>query len=317
MQLNAITRKSAFIAIILLVAMLVAVTLRYCYAPFALELANSAFRERIVSLIVAMFIFLGVGIIEGKVLLRSGLTSNFCALPIPLYGVLACGIVLPPHALSAAIASLCFALAIHLLIRSLHRAGEKESIFFASMLLGATVLLYPPCIVLLAVIPIAVLTLALSARQAVLMVIGYAMPLLGASYVMWYRGDSILEFSRNLINALMLSQMDVVEEVPYVSIAMVVIVAVLLLWGGIYAAIRPNKIFMLARVRHSLYFFLWITLVSLMMLLFPSCDLSMCAVTAVPVAILLSLVLSLLPNNHSTISYWIVLALFALHLFVA
>ena len=35
MQLNAITRKSAFMAIILLVMMLVAVALRYCFTPFA------------------------------------------------------------------------------------------------------------------------------------------------------------------------------------------------------------------------------------------------------------------------------------------
>lgn len=316
MQLNAITRKSAFMAIILLVMMLVAVALRYCFTPFAMELADSAFRERIVSLVVAMMIFFGVGIIEGKVLVRSGLSSNFCALPMPLYGVLACGVFLSPQTLTTAAASLCFALAMLLLLRSLHRAGEKDSVLFFSMLLGITVLLYPPCIVLAAVIPVAVFTLALSVRQTILMIIGYLTPLLGASYVMWYRGDSILEFGRNLINALMSSRMDAVEEIPYVAIVIVALVTVVLVWGGIFAAVRPDKMFHLARVRRSLYLFLWVSLVSMTMLLLPSCDLSVCAIVAVPISILLSFVLSILPNNHSTIAYWIILALFVLHLFV-
>lgn len=317
MQLNAITGKSALMAILLLVAMLLATAVRYLLAPYEVELADSEFRGRTISFILAMFLFLCCGIIEGKILPRSGLSKGYCTLPIPLYGVLACGLFVAPDTLSAATASLCFAEALYLLLRSLHSAGEKDSVFFASMLLGVMVLLLPTSIVLVATIPIAIFTLALSLRQALLMIAGYTLPLLGTSYIVWYKGGAILDFWQNLYSALMLPQMTDIATIPYLSVVFVAVVVLVLLWGTVYAVVRPDKMFMLSRVRRALYLFLWVSLLSLTMLFLPARNLSVCAVVAVPVAILLSFVLEILPNNHATIAYWAMLLLFVLHLFVA
>ena len=179
------------------------------------------------------------------------------------------------------------------------------------------VLLSPPCLVLALVIPIAILVLALSLRQALLMLVGYMLPLLGASYVVWYRGDEILDFGRNVISVILSPQMAAVENLPYLTIAIVLLVAVLLIWGMIYAIIHPDKMFLLARVRRALHFFVWVTLLTLLILFVPACNLSVGAIIAVPATILLSFVLGVLPNNQSTIAYWVLLALFVAHLFVA
>lgn len=317
MQLNAITRKSALMAILLLVIIFVTATVRYVVAPFEMELSDCEYRERIISIVLAVFLFLCCGIVEGKMLPRSGLSSGYCTLPMPLYGLLACGVFVAPDMLVTAATSLCFAVALHLLLRSLHSADEKDSVFFAAILLGVTVLLYPPCIVLAGVIPLAVLILALSLRQLSLMVVGYLLPLFGAFYAMWYRGDNFLQFGYNFVEALVAPQMGDVTNIPYLSILLTVAVATVLIWGGVYAVVRPDKMFMLSRVRRALHLFLWVSFLSMTMLLLPSCNLSVCAIIAVPVTILLSFVLSLLPNNHSTIAYWVLLALFVLHLFVA
>ena len=133
---------------------------------------------------------------------------------------------------------------------------------------------------------------------------------------MWYRGDDFLQLGRNFVEALSTPQMGDIANIPYLSIVLVSVVAVVLIWGGVYAVVRPDKMFMLVRVRRALYLFLWVSFLSMTMLLLPSCNLSVCAIIAVPVTILLSFVLSLLPNNHSTIAYWLLLALFVLHLFV-
>ena len=316
MQLNAITRKSALMAILLLVIILVTATVRYVVAPFEMELSDCEYRERILSIVLAVFLFLCCGIVEGKMLPRSGLSSGYCTLPMPLYGLLACGVFVAPDMLVTAATSLCFAVALHLLLRSLHSADEKDSVFFAAILLGVTVLLYPPCIVLAGVIPLAVLILALSLRQLSLMVVGYLLPLFGAFYAMWYRGDNFLQFGYNFVEALVAPQMGDVTNIPYLSILLTVAVATVLIWGGVYAVVRPDKMFMLSRVRRALHLFLWVSFLSMTMLLLPSCNLSVCAIIAVPVTILLSFVLSLLPNNHSTIAYWVLLAVFVLHLFV-
>lgn len=317
MQLNAITRKSALLAIILLVVILVATAIRYSLSPFEVELADSQFRGRAISLVLAIFVFLFCGIIEGKMLPRSGLSKGYCTLPIPLYGVLACSIFFAPDTLSTATASLCFAVALYLLLRSLHNAGEKDSVFFASMLLGVMVLFSPSCILLAATIPIAIFVLALSLRQAILMIAGYMLPLFGASYVVWYKGADLFEFGRSLHIALVSPQLSASVTTPYLAIVIVATVAAVLLWGLVYSMVRPDKMFLLARVRRALHLFLWVTLLSLTMLLLPSCDLSVYAIIAVPTTILLSFVLGILPNNLSTIAYWVLLALVVLHLFVA
>ena len=317
MQLNAITGKSALMAILLLVAILLAAAVRYVLAPFEVELADSEFRVRTISFILAMFLFLCSGIIAGKILPRSGLSKGYCTLPIPLYGVLACGLFVAPDTLSAATASLCFAEALYLLLRSLHSAGEKDSVFFASMLLGVMVLLLPTSIVLVATIPIAIFTLALSLRQALLMVVGYVLPLLGASYIVWYKGGTFFDFWQNFYSAFMSPQMTDFENIPYLSVVFVVFIVLVLLCGVVYAAMRPDKMFMLSRIRRALYLFLWVSLLSMTMLLVPACSLSVCVIVAVPVSILLSFVLGILPSNYATIAYWVVLLLFVLHLFVA
>lgn len=316
MQLNAITRKSALMAILLLVVILASVAVRYVVAPFAVELADCEYRGRIITIFLAIFLFLCCGVVEGKMLPRSGLSNGYCAFPIPLFGILACGIFVAPNILETAIASLSFAVSLHLLLRSLHSAEEKDSVFFAAILLGVTALLYPPCVVLVGVIPLAVFILAMSFRQVLLMVIGYLSPLFAASYVMWYRGDDFLQFSRNFVDALSAPHMGDVVNVPYLAVVLLCFVAAILVWGGVYAIARPDKMFLLARVRRALYLFLWVSLLSMLMLFIPSCSLSACAIIAVPVAILLSFVLSVLPNNLSTIAYWILLILFVIHLFV-
>lgn len=316
MQLSTLTRKSALMAILLLVAILLAVALRARLAPFGVEMADSPYADRIISFVLAMLLFLCGGFVEGKMLPRSGLSKSYCTLPIPLYGVLACGVVLSPDTLQAAVVSLSFALAIYLLLRSLHSAGEKDSVFFASILLGGMVLLYPPSVVLVAVIPLSIFILALSFRQALIMVVGYVLPLFAASYVVWYGGDDMLQFGRNLIQSLSLQGMGDITQIPYISIVMIVAVVAILAWGTIYTALRPDKRFMMVRVRRSLKLFVGMLVLALSMLLLPSCNLIAAAIIAVPLTILLSFVLDALPNNQSAIAYWLLLALVVLHLFI-
>ena len=319
MQLNAITQKSALSAILLLIMVLVAATLRYYLNPYELELAESPYRERVISLVLAMVLVFATAFIEGKMLARSGLNKSYCTLPIPIYGVLSCGILMDPDMFQTSAAALCFALSLYLLLRSLHRAGEKDSPFFAAMLLGLSVLFTPSCVVLIGVIPVAILTLALSFRQSLLMVVGYLLPIFGASYALWYRGGGMLDFLSNIVSHLSSPHLDLekVSNFPYVALLMVLLVVAILLWGGIYSIVRSDKMFALSRVRRSLHLFVWVLLLSLSMLLLPSCDNSLCAIVAVPATILLSFVMNLIPNNQSVISYWLLLLLFAVHLFVA
>ena len=92
MQLNAITRKSALPALVLLVVIIVATMIRSARSPFGVELATSPYGESGATLSLAALLFLAVGVVMGKTTPRSGLVNGYCTLAIPLYGVIACGI---------------------------------------------------------------------------------------------------------------------------------------------------------------------------------------------------------------------------------
>lgn len=317
MQLIALTRKSALPALLLLVVILITTALRSRLSPLAIEVADTPFLGSISALILAIVAFLATGFIEGKAQLRSGLSKGYNTLALPLYGLIACGVVFSPNSLSSAAASLCFALATQLILRSLHQTDERDSLFFASFLLGTMVLLTPPSIVLVGVIPLALLAFALSLRQLLLMVVGYITPLFAASYILWYSGGEFWDLMRNIFSHLATSQIENIQQIPYLGVVIIVAIFAILIWGAIYSAIRPDKMLLLARIRRAIHFFIWLFALSLSMVFIPACNLSLMAIVAVPATILLSFALSLLPNTHSTIAYWVLLLLFVIHLFVA
>lgn len=317
MQLNAISRKSAIMAMALLLVMLFAAVVRYWFAPFQMELADSEVRGSFLFVVIALIAYFCSAFIQGKMLLRSELVGSYTTLSMPISALLACGIFVAPNMIEASVASLCFTVALYLLMRSLHAIEEKDSVFFASILLGIMPLLYSPSVVLIAVIPIAIFLLALSLRQSLLMIIGYIVPFFVASYIGWYSGNGFFDMGAQLFSSFITPQMTAIEQVPYVAIVMASLILLLLIWGVIYAAVRPTKTFALTRVRRALYFFLLVLLASLTIIFVPGCNLSVCAIIAAPATILLGFVLDVLPNNASTISYWVLLALFVVHLFVA
>lgn len=317
MQLNAISRKSAVVALSLLVVMLVAAALRRVFAPFEIELAFGESSEKLYSFIAGFLLFVGVAVVEGRMLLRTGLSNGYSTFPIPLYAVVACGVVVASNVLMSALVSLCFVLTLMLFLRSLVSVGEKDSIFFAALLLAVMALIYPPAIVFAGLLPISIFILGLSLRQVICMIVGYILPLFGASYVSWYAGNEFWAFSRTMFGGLVEPSMEPISEIPYLAMAMVVVIVVLLIWGLVYVMLHPEKTSRLTRVRRALHLFVWATIVGLSMLLIPSSNLTMFAIFAVPVAILLSFFLGVLPNNYATIAYWVLLALFAVHLFIA
>ncbi len=317
MQLNAITRKSAMMALVLFVVMLVAAMVRRVVAPYAIELAEGEPMAGSFAFIVAALLFLGAAVIEGKTLPRTGLNSGYSTLPIPIFALLSFGVVISSNVLEMALVSFAFALAIYLLEFALLGVNSKNSVFFASMLLGGVAIIYPPAIVLLGMVPLVAIVLTLSFRHVLLMVVGYLLPMFSTSYVLWYTGSDFLALAKNLYEEFLTPHSEMFTEVPYVAIAMLVAVFAVLIWGVVYLIIHPDKAPRLARTRRSMHLFLWSTVLVATMLLVPACDLTFMSLLAVPLTILLSAVLSLLPNNHSTIAYWVLLALFAVHLFVA
>ena len=316
MQIDAITRKSSLPAILLFLLIVVGALIRATSNPLGVEVAEFPFRERTISFIIAAVVLCATSLVVGRLFMRTGLSKSFCTLPIPRFGILAYGIAVPPHLLASSVAATLLALALLLLCQSIENADERNAVFVGALLLGVMPLLNPTYITLLAVLPIVALLFALSARQIFIMVVGYLLPLCAASYVVWYGGGEITDVAENIIEQLSTPLDFNSATIPYGAIAIVVWCAVIVLWGVIYSIIKPNKMFLVARVRRTLYLFLLLTLLLAATAFIPYCGLSLLPVFGVVGAVLISFTLSLLPTRESTIAYWILLALFVVHLFV-
>ena len=124
--------------------------------------------------------------------IKSGIVHNFCTLPLPMFGIIACSaqIHIGDMALSSAVLSL--AVALLMLLECVVEPKAKNPIFFGALLLGVTMLLYPPCILLVALLPIVAVIAGLSLRQIVIGIVGWLLPLLVVGYVEWYAGNEAL-----------------------------------------------------------------------------------------------------------------------------
>ena len=316
MQIDAITRKSSLLAILLFVMVAVAALVRMTTTPYDMELAESPFRERTISIICAFLTLLATSLVVGRLFMSTGLSKNFCTLPIPVLGVLAWGIAVPTNTLSSAVTTFLFAMALLLLGRSINRADERNSVFMGAVLLGALPLFDPIFILLVVTIPLVALLFTLNVRQLFIATVGYMLPLFLASYVVWYGGGDIGDVATNIVDRLSTHLDLTTTHPPFGAIVLSVWAMVICVWGVVYAVLRPNKMFLVARLRRTLYFFLLLAVVFGAMLFVPCCGLAVLPVAAVVGTVIVCFVLSLLPTQESTIAYWILLILFVVHLFV-
>ena len=189
-------------------------------------------------------------------------------------------------------------------------------LFLGAFLLGVLPLIEPSCILLAAIILVVALFFTISFRKIVAMVAGWVLPIAAASYVMWYRGDSIFALAVNMWQDITTSTYATIAHIPYGAIILAVTALAILGWGFIYLTVKRSEALILVRIRRQLRFFAATSIIALAMLLLPDRSLTTAAIVASPLAILLSFILSATPTNSSTIAYWTLLAITVVHLFV-
>ncbi len=311
MQINSVTRQSGLLATLLLLllvmAAVIATAVRACDEYIGLALAGRAFCTTI--------LLFAAGMVVGRMSIKSGIVHNFCTLPLPMFGIIACSaqIHIGDMALSSAVLSL--AVALLMLLECVVEPKAKNPIFFGAILLGVTMLLYPPCILLVALLPIVAVIAGLSLRQIVIGIVGWLLPLLVVGYVEWYAGNEALSIWYYVIDAVAATRPDdETENVAVVSIAIFAI-AGLLIAAGIVARYM-DKGTMLVNLRKSLQILTVTLLLLSVAAALPCHSLSLVGIMAVPAAVLVSSALEHGRSDVATIIYWLLLLLLLLHIIV-
>lgn len=310
MRITAVTRNSSLSALLLLITIIVASLLRHDARPFATELSAGAGLTPW-GMAIAAIAILATAFIANRTASSTGIFKEYCTLPLPLYGLVACGIFITADLPIVAITALCVAMSLLLLTRNLTAAADKDSVFFGSMLLGVTALLYPPCIVLVVAIPLSIVLFTLSFRQVVIAIAGWLLPPLMALYAAWY-GDTVDEFVAQYEALLVERPM---TTIPWGAIAIAAAILVILL-GGIFASTAARRQFMIIRTRRATQFFTLMFIGATLPIALPSHPIAMLTIVAVPASLVISMALARMSNTAGAILYWLLLAATLAHLFV-
>ncbi len=320
MRITSITRQSGILAASLLLLTVVAEHLRMMTAmPCAAEAFGCMSSPSWGRAAAATAALLVAGILVGRTATKSGIFRNFCTLPIPIFGIVACGIFVTPDMFLTSIAAVCVAGGLSSFIRTLSHPDEKDSVFFGSMLFGIALLLYPPCIVFVALLPFMALISFQSWRKILISAIGWALPFAAASYVGWYAGGGILDRAETVAEWFEpFDRMPVHRYVqsgfPVVATIMAAIVAALLVAGAVLRRIDRGTT--LVKANKSAHVITAVLLLSVAAYAVPRCTAAILPVVAVPTAILAAAALDRIKAETSTVIYWILLLLTAAHLFL-
>ncbi len=110
-------------------------------------------------------------------------------LPVPVYVIAACGVIVPGEALASYTAALLLALSTRQMVNAFRKEMRFEEVFRAGFYLGFIPLLYAPGVVLMLLVPILGSLYRRSARELAVGIAGAAIPLTGAWFITWVSGS--------------------------------------------------------------------------------------------------------------------------------
>lgn len=146
------------------------------------------------------------GIILGRVTVRYSLYSVHTFLTIPLFGMLAAAFAADSIFLVGCLLCLLLTLCVRNYYASFRNGAYGfDRIFRASLYLGILPLLYAPSLLLGLVIPVSFAIFKRSAREQLVGIAGYLLPLVTWSYLYWAAGNGFLDTARQLWSAFLAS----------------------------------------------------------------------------------------------------------------
>lgn len=238
------------------------------------------------SLSVAGFMLLFTGMCTGRIAVRYNLYTVGTCLPIPLYAILACGILASGNYLAGTAASMLLALATKNYCRAFCNGYGFDAIFRASLYLGLLPLVYSPALPLLLLLPLAVLLFRRTLREVVVAAAGLLLPILTTCYIGWGMGNEftapLLDLGQTVIAGIplrLLTELPVPGLVMLGGIVLLDLTAIFFFLADLYAAgTKP---------RFILFFNIGVLVLTLAVLCSPAASPEAFALFAVPSALLI------------------------------
>ena len=309
-----LTRQTGAFATILFIVTLTATFVRLYLNPFEAELAECITLPRWWEAVLSALMLFVAAIVTNRAAVKVGMFGGFNTMPVSLYGYISCAILLTPNLLTASAAALLTAIGVMFIIRSLQFISDKESLFTGMLLLGATAIIYPPCITLAAIIPISIFVFPLGLRRIIIATTGYLLPLLGASYICWYMGGEIYDLPLNLWNSLLNGYAGIkLEPLPIFTLAITALLLIIMAYGVLVGIFQRYSL--LVPVRKTIQIERWLLVIAVCTMLLPGSGISMLPIIAVPAAVITAFALDQMRPKWANFYYITLTILIIVHLF--
>lgn len=152
--------------------------------------------------VLGAFLLFYAGILLGRATVRYALYAVHTYLTIPLFGILAATFTADGTFLVGCLACMLLILSMCNYYASFRNGAYAfDRIFRASLYLGVLPLLYTPALLLGLVVPVAFVVFKRSAREQLVAIAGYLLPLVAWSYLSWAAGHGFTDAARQLWTA--------------------------------------------------------------------------------------------------------------------
>lgn len=310
-----LTRQSSLLATLFAIGVIATSFVRQSLAPFAFELAEYGYLPAWWESSLSAVLLLATALVIGRTTVKCGAFPYFCTLPISLFAIIACGIYLSPESLTSSSVALLTAFGVMFMLRVLADFGNREHLFLASLCFGTTVVIYPPCVVMLALLPVAIATFPLNLRQSIVAVVGWLLPFAALSYVVWYMGYDIDAFAQHLWHRVMTSRGEFsLTPFPYAATAVAALLVMVLLAGIV--VVQRARYTSLVGPRKFMELELLISFLTVAALALPGCGVAMLPVIGVPMSVVAAYTLDNMWSRAGSILYWLLLVGVFAHIFL-
>lgn len=245
---------------------------------------------------------LATAVRAGRLSMRYGLYPVPTALAVPLYGVVACGIVTEPDYLPEFVASYVSLLSLRHFCAGFRNGYAVGTFFRGAFCLGILPLLYAPALPLPLLLLPAAVCLRRTLRETFVALCGGVLPLAGACYVDWALGGAPFALLRRQWEAFLepsgfrfFEQGSVLEPVVFGVVLFTVICAIAAGATGLRTQSR--------KVRGMLRYVLVLLVAVALLGAVPSATAGLFALAAVPAALLMPLALVRVRREWAALLY--------------
>lgn len=225
------------------------------------------------------------GVSLGRITVRYGLYSVHTYLAIPLFGLLATGIFVCESYLIQYLAGFLLLLAVRNFYAAFRNGYGFTAVFRGAFYFGLLPMIYAPALLLASAVPLAIFLFKRSAREGIVALFGFLLPLFAYSYVVWGGGGAFTDPTLTLWESFIASSDFQVMHLPLpVQVLLGIFFLLVLLAGVCYfrdlysVGLKPRAI---------LLFNLLLFIVSAALFFVPSGTAAAVAIAAVPMATLL------------------------------